>query len=276
MMNNMTVGNYQERYCLFLDILGFKSHVNESINTTSSDSKAMSFSKLKAALSEISRGVNYRDGIAMQGKIVPTSRQVTQFSDSIVISYLKNEPYRSGVSSIILDVHRLQLELVKRGILLRGAITLGLLYHDDTFIFGPALNEAVALECLAGYPRVILDGKILEDAGFERSPGLSNPRAISSMVSLDFDGLYYVDYFNIHPDDFEQEWYYISDYLSKLRELIKNLSHKRDPSIKVKYSWLRAKFNAIADNLESKEFKELGTFRIPEDDQDFFRMIRSF
>jgi hypothetical protein len=132
----------------------------------------------------------------------------------------------------------LQLSLINRGILLRGAITFGFLYHDDKFIFGPALNEAVALERLAGYPRIIASGELLNEARIQCSPDFGNERTIDSMVSEDFDGLYYVDYFNIHPDDFGQQWYDIFEYLFRLRELIKSLSYKKDPSIKVKYSWL--------------------------------------
>jgi hypothetical protein len=268
--------NYEERYCLFLDILGFRSHVDESVKQAEGESGGMTFKKLMAALSNIEKGVNYKDAVEVSGRLKPTSRKVTQFSDSVVVSYLRSEPHGAGVSSIIMDVHKLQLELVSRGILLRGAVTLGLMHHDERFVLGPALNEAVAIERLAAYPRMILDGEILNEAGLRRAKKPEYYRTISSMVAEDFDGLCYIDYFNVQPDDFFDEWYEVYDYLSRLRVLVKSLARKKDPSIKVKHSWLRAKFNKIAKMLENSKFKELGVHMIPEEDQELFLEIKPF
>jgi hypothetical protein len=271
----MTQGNYKERYCLFLDILGFQSHINETISPKKEIKKPMTFSRLKEALNIISKDVHYREAVEVSGKLFPTSRQVTQFSDSVVVSYLKDEP-NSGVTSILMDVHKLQLDLVNRGILLRGAITSGLLYHDDKFVFGPALNEAVALEKLANYPRVILDGEILDEAGLKRFSPPEHSRSINSMVTEDFDGLYYVDYFNVHPDDFDEEWDVLLEYLEKLRGIIKNLAHKNNPSIKVKHSWLRTKFNFMATPFHKSGFKKLGIHYVPDSDMQSFSNIKPF
>lgn len=267
---------YEERYCLFLDILGFQSHVEDTIKTESKDKNRMTFARLKCALEQVSEGVNYRDAVEVSGSVRATSRKVTQFSDSVVVSYLKNEPHGAGVTSILIDVHNLQLGLMQRGILLRGAITAGLLFHDDKFVFGPALNEAVALERLANYPRVILDGEILDEAGLKRSPPPGISRTINSMVAEDFDGLFYIDYFNVQPDDFNEDWSDLFGYLEKLRSVVKGLSGKRDPSIKVKHSWLRTKFNNMAKPLQKSNFKVLGLCDIPKDEIDLFREIKPF
>lgn len=272
-MNN---NNYEERYCLFLDILGFKDHIDD---TTSSKSKqSMTFARLKAALEKISKGVNYKEHIIEgNGRTVISSREVTQFSDSVILSYKKNESIGgSGVSSMLLDVHRLQLQLINKGILLRGAITSGLLYHDKNFVFGPALNDAVTLESLANYPRVILDGEVLKEAGIKISDNDCISRSISSMVTEDFDGLYYVDYFNVHPEDFDDDWSDISFYLERLRELIKNLANKKSLSIKVKHSWLRTKFNRMAKPFMKSDFTKLGYHNVPEEDTQLFSGIKPF
>jgi len=240
----------------------------------------MTFARLKAALNGIAKGVNYRESVEVSGRMQLSSRRVTQFSDSIVVSYLKDEPNGSGVSSMLWDVHRLQLELVTSGILLRGAITSGLLYHDQNLIFGPALNEAVALEKLASYPRVILDGQILEEAGLRRSARTTQKfeatRSISSMVAEDLDGLYYVDYFNVHPDDFGEDWDDLRGYLELLRSLIKGLANKRELTIKVKHSWLRTKFNEMAGPLQKSGFRELGGHQIPETEWNMFSEVKVF
>lgn len=271
------MGNeYEERYCLFLDILGFQSHVDETVKAPSKDKNAMTFAKLKVALDQISDGVHYRDAVEVSGELRSTSRKVTQFSDSVVLSYLRNEPHGVGVTSILMDVHNLQLALMQRGILLRGAVTAGQLYHDEKLVFGPALNEAVALDRLANYPRVILHGEILDEAGLKRSPSPSPSRTISSLVAEDFDGLFYIDYFNVQPDDFNGEWDGVRYYLERLRAVVKSLSSKKDPSIKVKHSWLRTKFNSMAKPFQKSEFKTLGLCNVPEEEIELFREIKPF
>ena len=274
-MNN---SQYEERYCLFLDILGFQSHIEETVSPNAKSKHPMTFVRLKSALEEISKGVHYREGIISDnGKTLVSSREVTQFSDSVIISYKKSEATGgSGVSSMLMDVHRLQLQLVNKGILLRGAITSGLLYHDKEFVFGPALNDAVTLERLANYPRVILDSEILNETGLKSSKNDDNSRTISSMISEDLDGLFYVDYFDVHPDDFDGDWNDISYYLEKLRELIKGLSNKKNLSIKVKHSWLRTKFNIIAKPFKKNKFTKLGYHDVPKEDVQIFSGIKPF
>ena len=271
---------YEERYCLFLDILGFQSHVDESVSQKSGSKQMMTFPRLMAALSGIYEEVNYRESIQIAGKSQLSSRRVSQFSDSVVVSYLKDELNGAGVASMLFDIHRIQLRLVRSGILLRGAISSGLLYHDEKLIFGPALNEAVALEKLASYPRVILDGQILDEAFMPRTHSqkrnLELTTSISSMAQMDLDGLYYIDYFNVHPDDFNEEWYDLYEYLEELRKLIKGLANKKAPSIKMKHSWLRTKFNEMAGPLEKNGFRKIGIHLIPEEDVSLFSQIKPF
>lgn len=276
----MREAGYEERYCLFLDILGFKSHVEDTLNLAQQAKRPMTFQKLRSALCAITAGTKYRDSVLVKGELLPSSRQVSQFSDSIVVSYPKKAPFGSGVTSIILDVHRLQLILIQKGILLRGAITVGRLFHDEDHVFGPALNDAVCLEKLANYPRVILDRQVLEDADLLESTRLATDSpdgSILSMITEDFDGQHYVDYINVHPLDFDDEWSDLREYLESLRDLIKKLSNKNKvPSIRVKHSWLRSKFNAMSVPLQDASFQKLGDQVIPEDEVDMFHSIRPF
>ena len=240
----------------------------------------MTFLKLRSVLNRISEGVNYREKMEVAGEMKLTSRCVTQFSDSVVISYRKDEQQGHGVASLLWDVHRIQLDLIHSGVLLRGAITSGLLFHDAHLVFGPALNEAVALEKLANYPRVILDGQILEDVGLTNSKRsgktMDYSRSISSMVTCDFDGLYYVDYFNVHPDDFNEDWSELREYLESLRNLVKGLANKKDPSLKVKHSWLRTKFNDMIEPLAKSGFREIAGHSVPDEDLDLFGQLKPF
>jgi len=273
-------GKYEERYCLFLDILGFQSHVDDSVSAEKTTLKSMTFTKLKSALSGISEGVNYKESIEISGKLRPSSRRVTQFSDSVVVSYLKNELNGAGMASMLWDAHTLQLQLIHRGILLRGAISSGLLYHDESLVFGPAMNEAVQLEKLANYPRVIVDGQLLDEAWISRPERTRSSSGgggtSSSLVKMDLDGLYFIDYFNVKPENFSDDWDEVREYLVALRNLIKGLANKRAPSVKVKHSWLRTKFNEMAFALEKSNFSDLGGFSVPQDDVELFSEIRPF
>jgi hypothetical protein len=100
----MTDHKYEERYCLFLDILGFQSHIDETVSSKGTGSSKMSFNRLQAALKEIYDGVNYKEKYIVSGTAIPTSRKVAQFSDSIIVSYLKNEHNGSGVSNIVMGL----------------------------------------------------------------------------------------------------------------------------------------------------------------------------
>jgi hypothetical protein len=54
-------------------------------------------------------------------------------------------------------------ELLRWGFLIRGAVTLGYLYHDYRgIIFGPALIEAVHMEKNARYPRLLCSDRLIE------------------------------------------------------------------------------------------------------------------
>ena len=60
----MTEANgYEERYCLFLDILGFQSHVEDTVSLRPDNKHPMTFQRLKSALDGIAKGVNYREAV---------------------------------------------------------------------------------------------------------------------------------------------------------------------------------------------------------------------
>lgn len=270
--------SYEERLCLFLDILAFKNHIDESAKSDTSQIKKsgqqMTVSRLYSALDEINKAMTYKiDSLDHK-----SSKTVSQFSDSIVVSYKLDE--ESAVYDMLFDIYLLQINLIQRGLLVRGAITSGQLIHDGRLVFGPALNEAVELEKLAMYPRVILTQEII-DLGkkYHGSQHTSKHEeySIKSLLNQDLDGMFYVDYFSVNPSEFDDEWYGLYNHLIELRELIKRMSLlTRNPSIKVKHSWMRQKYNEIAKPLEMSRFKQLGSRRIPDEQSDAFFSLGPF
>ena len=76
-------------------------------------------------------------------------------------------------------------------------------------------------------------------------------KSIKSLLKQDLDGMYFIDYFGVSPGEFDAGWDGLVSHLAALRELIKRLSQlTRNPSIKLKHSWLRQKFNETAYALE--------------------------
>ena len=96
--------------------------------------------------------VNYSDN---EGLEQATGIKVTTFSDSIIISYPANK--EDGLFLLLINIIHLQLELGALGIMIRGGIAIGGVYHDGRMVFGPAMNEAYMLESRrAVYPRVVI------------------------------------------------------------------------------------------------------------------------
>jgi hypothetical protein len=271
---------YEERYCLFLDILGFNEVVERSAHPDAIAARnGHPVSGVYFSLKQIASSLNYKAAVVgANGKMKASSRVVTQFSDSVVVSYRATE--NGGLADMLYDVLHLQLALIQRGLLIRGAITKGLLHHDQDFVFGPALNEAVELEKVAMYPRVIVDRDLLKDAGISiasvKKSSEYSERSVGSLVACDLDGMFYVDYFAVHPEDFGDEWGDLCEYLISLREIVKGLSQKRQPSLKLKHSWLRQKFNDVAVGVEQSKFRRFGPHRIPEEEEDHFWSVRPF
>ena len=271
---------YEDRLCLFIDILGFKNHVEESAKPVDKDAKMgyrpFTVARLHTALSAIERTMRFEiDGMVNKPE---TTKKVTQFSDSVVMSYTLGET--SALFDMLSDIKILQVHLIHYGILIRGAITLGKLYHDDKLVFGPALVEAAELEKLAMYPRVILSQEVIDQGKNRHAPHHSSKdeeKSIMSLLKQDLDGMFFIDYFGVSPDEFNDEWDGLFNHLTELRELIKRLSQfTRTPSIKLKHSWLRQKFNEIARPLEQSRYRQLNGGYVPEHLEDHIRSLAPF
>lgn len=260
---------YEKRLCLFLDILGFKAMIDESVKEPVKMPKGagrqMTARRIHGALSTIGSALNF--SIPELIESFKSSKQVSQFSDSIVVSYSLAE--RGAVFDMLYDIYLLQIQLIQRGFLVRGAISVGELFHDEHVVFGPALVEAAELEKLAMYPRVILGQEILQQGSVDMH---GDPdRTVASLVKLDLDGMYYIDYFGVSPREFDSGWDDLCQHVLELREIIRRMSYlTRNLSIKLKHSWMRQKFNEVAVPMEKSRFTTFNGSQIPDVTQDAF------
>ena len=234
---------YENRVTVFLDILGFKEIINGTYDDKGNDIE-VNINQI-AYIHDIIRKLLDADNPSE----FSISKQITIFSDCIVISFKEEE--QSEIFYTLSDIQDLIINLVFEGIICRGAISFGKLIHTDKTIFGPALNEAYLTESKAAlYPRVILNKSIFEIAQNNHASHNSSKDEIESIcniVSIDTDDMYYIDYYAKARSELDDPVYDMPDYIDKLRDIIMNGFEvgKNKPDIQIKYHWMKNKFNKM-------------------------------
>lgn len=140
---------YTERYVAFVDILGFKETIRKSEH-----SARMVEGLVEALTSMGDRNANLE-------KVLGEDFKVQNFSDSVLMS---EKVTALGLSHLLYEIQELALSLLPSGILIRGGISKGGLYHEGAVAFGPAFLEAYRLEsCVASVPRIVLNRDVHSD-----------------------------------------------------------------------------------------------------------------
>jgi hypothetical protein len=253
---------YENRVVVFIDILGFRKFVADTIDIDGNE-----ITKKIQGLHDAFMSMRYFFDMDKETDTQAT-RQVTQFSDSVVISFLATE--RSEVFHTLFSIQLLLTELISKGILCRGGIAFGKLFHDSKVIFGPALIKAYDAESKAAlFPRIILDESIISLGAQYHAPHHfpeHETESKKSIVTQDSDNMYYVDYFDKTFGNFNDPIYDTPGYIDSLRELILPYMKTEDPSLRVKYGWLINKFNVMV--AEIKKHRENEHFFVPDADLD--------
>lgn len=238
--------NYEDRIVCFLDILGFSTHVKASVNKDGTDN----LQKIKT----LNNALQYLGLIIDDNRLEKKSkRRVTQFSDSIVISF--PETNESGVFWAIADILGMQAGLVQYGILCRGGIARGKLIHTGNLIFGPAMVAAYTLESNAAmYPRVILDEEIINTgmlAHADHHSSANESESIRTMLQKDSDGMYYIDYITSAKGELNDPDLEYPNYLQNLRSIISQGLKSNDQSVLIKYKWMKERFAPHLENVKA-------------------------
>ena len=180
------------------------------------------------------------------------------FSDLIVFSQPQSESV--GVLAMFAALKKLQISMLNKNILLRGSIVFGKLIHKDNIIIGPALVNAYNVESKSAvYPRIVIDPIVVNL--YLRKDGIiqAGRRRIKDFdyeftFSDDFDGTYYIDYFNCIDDyltDSESKLYYL-----KMEKLIQKGKNNKDTGIRMKYLWMNEKLKEAYDITERTKNKK--------------------
>lgn len=222
---------YEEHYIAFLDILGFSELVyDETFNST--------FVGILGSTSTLPNQEIAKD--------TPFARVKTAIiSDTIVISALMNSP--TALEDILYVIRSIFLSFLHDGVLIRGAICCGKLFHQDNIVFGPAMVEAHELErSVAIYPRIVIK------SGTEPSFFGANQQLMGKFVQ-DTDGIPYLDlYSEVIVHSYRQD---DSHGPQMIRNLVaKHLgTPKTKERIRQKYLWVREHFNtSLEEQLAAK------------------------
>ncbi len=243
------VFSYEESIVVFLDILGFKNKVIESLTS----SKAI---KQIAELLEYIEAFNTANGVnefisnkniidlpklgltESDIKQIANQIQILQFSDSLVITLPYTDcDFIKKISLITYNLAYLICKLAMSNFFIRGGIAIGKIYHKRNVLFGPALLEAYGLESkYAIYPRVILS------KGIENKLQKFGTINCVPCIKRDGDGWLYVDFIA-----FAKAIKNSSVFIDPIRDNVKNNIAECDEKIaeaekiKAKYEWLLKK-----------------------------------
>nr|NJM00843.1 hypothetical protein [Desulfobacula sp.] len=176
---------------------------------------------------------------------------VSVFSDCIVVT-----GQFDNYHGVVWAVGWLQAQLLGAGILTRGGISIGKVFHSDEVLYGIGMLNAYRIESSAAvYPRIVIDPKL----------AIRLPENYKSIfLSLDADGLFFVDPFAFNETSgsadvlFEDGWDPHEVYLEEVERHIKNgISSAKRVDHQSKWTWLSLR-HAIA----KAEYKKIGETRL--------------
>jgi len=238
---------YHNRILAFIDVLGFK----EAVKRTNEIENQHEIGFINNFFDEINNQQRMKE--CFPKEIQLNDRIVNQFSDSIVISYSKE----NFIHHIFQDAYFLCIKAMENEFLLRGAIVYGKLIHskNDNKLFGPACLEAYEMEReKAVFPRIIIDEKIF-DLAKDNYSNCDNPdleyENLMKLISLDFDNINYINYINkyytgvdVGEEGEQKHSILVYNNLKKLEN-----SYKKDNKLKWKYLWLEKKYKEAYINI---------------------------
>lgn len=175
---------YEERYVVFLDLLGFREMIKRSLNDQEG------YTRIQTAL---------QIGSTTPPPWLPSeesSFKATAASDSVILSALRNEV---GLRDILEALCNYGIRLLGYPMMARGAVAAGLFTHENWGFWGPAYLDAMDAEGQrAVYPRIILSQDVAKEAA---------SHGYDEYVRVDQnDSESYVDYCPNNALEFADEW----------------------------------------------------------------------
>lgn len=145
-----TTGVFEKRAVAFLDILGF------TVLTKEAEKNSDRFNDLFGLRTILDSHVRF-DNASLAPSVPDKMKPRYIFiSDSIIMSAPLDYYEYNGLAIIVIKAIEIAHKLLEFGYLLRGGISIGSVWHDDSNIFGTGYIDAFNAEKIANYPRIIL------------------------------------------------------------------------------------------------------------------------
>lgn len=172
------------------------------------------------------------------------------FSDNFIIAR-KYDGSESILKKFLKLIARIQFLFLVRGLYVRGGIDIGQFYIDETFVWGKVLLSAYELESKeARFPRILLSQNVASKINLIND--LSSFVLWSKkLISIDFDGKMFVDYFDFEGDDGGR----FPSLLQQIKDnIIENLNNATNESVREKIKWIIEKYNEECARTKRKGF----------------------
>lgn len=229
---------YRDSYISFLDILGFKQLVQDERNSHKIATPYYALQDMFAS----------SDKDSSAGKM-----SLALISDTIVLSADASIP--NIVENVVSLTSAIIREYWEEGIILRGAITFGKLFHDGNIVYGPALVDAYLMERdKAVFPRVIVSKDMFQKhivgTGFQEQ------------FVVDASDIHYFDFFGLFMSDFIPSEYRLD--LAQGRKWLSErlLESKGEDRVYSKYEWLKSEWNKALTKNASKGIPPIDQYMI--------------
>lgn len=191
-----SAGRYTIRYVAFVDMLGSSNLIQQSVDEDEVRQRLVSaYEKLYEAKPAWDRGDESREGMgeSLIG-LVHHNWEVHAFSDCVAMSTVHTP---AGLEWMLIQLAKLQLNLLRGGVLSRGGIAVGPLLHNEKVVLGTALLRAIEIERNeAVVPRVVADEEIV---------GASD-KAAKKLLKKDSDDRHFIDFAECHEAFVKREW----------------------------------------------------------------------
>lgn len=168
---------YTERYCAFIDILGFRGMISES-------------DRGNVPVSEIHRTLSAVHARPNSARPQDADLRHQSISDAVALSATATA---AGLDAICTAAEELSSRLLRSGYFARGGISKGRLYHGENMVFGPALVEAYRLENeVAKFPRILVPRSIAADGVMYANEGTHWRKEFDGRFIQASDGPFYL------------------------------------------------------------------------------------
>lgn len=258
---------YEKRIIAFIDILGFSELIKDS------EQNPATFEKIYEVINYFKnwekpenwnlKTIEIEEDAQMKGLAIfdlSNKSTCTCFSDSIIVSIkITDGDISALLSTLIANISFIGAYIIQKGILIRGAITIGNIIHQDNgIILGQGFIDAYNLESkLATFPRIIVSEKLINELNYLIETK-SNRYPYHQYLTRDKDGCIgfnQLKYFEVIQSWTDMNEDILKDALDKTRKvIIEGLDYSFElPSVHSKYLWLKNEYNSLiilSDNIK--------------------------